>query len=1010
MLAKTPFFRVRLHIGIMLLVILSCGILFKGVLTIVHDQSAQSAQVNAKSHFQERASILTKHLSSVFDSAKLTAAIQISNPLSHTPIDANGLAHPMAQPFIVAVTHTPAVYSVYLSHPNGNFLQVINALNDPQIAKARSAPPNTAYIVRAIDRSNGKSIESWRFLDANRRMLDVRISKEVTFDPRVRPWYRKAMQSEEVTFSDPYVFHSNSELGISAAIQSSDHEGEIIGVDLTLGGLDAFLTHRIHWPGSHAVLLDRQKQVLAQAHIPSKSGLVTLPLPLLSNLDDANQTWAMRFSSLYSPQSGQRARMVGPEGMEEILYVNDLDGLDSPVTLALSAPLASFMGPVETMFDNIRSLTIILLAVLLPVALMAAWLLSRNLGQLSTAFQGFARTESVTGLPGGSFITEANDLIESAGKMLKTLQSRTEQRDASQKRLHKLIELGISIGSERKRNKLLRSILTGGVEMSRSDAGTLYLRQDDDTLTFAIRTKTDELPDIRLPLFDETGAPNSRFVATHVGATGEIVRIDDVYRETRFDMSGAKSVDKDTGYRTVSMLCMPLKTHEGEILGVLQLLNALDEDGQPRPYRDEDIGFVEAVAAQAAVALANHHLVEGLRKLTDAFIQVIAGAIDAKSPYTGGHCNRVPMLAQMLAEAAERSDSGPFADFHFANDDERYEFKIAGWLHDCGKVVTPEHIVDKATKLETIYNRIHEVRMRYEALYRDVEIDYWRDMTEPSADQEALAAKRDAELARLQEEYAFIARCNEGGEFMDPEDIQRLRAIAEQTWTRHFDDRIGLSQDELLRYGDEPPIAPPATEPLLADKPHHVTPRRMADPSKPYGDNPYGFTMAVPDNKQNMGELYNLAVSRGTLTAEDRYIINGHMLQTISMLETLPFPKFLKRVPEYAGSHHETMTGSGYPRGLRKEDMSVPARMMAIADIFEALTASDRPYKKPKSLSEAVRILSFMRNDGHVDPELFDLFLTSGVYRQYGEQFLQPEQCDEVDIAHYLSDDAKTAS
>ena len=153
-----------------------------------------------------------------------------------------------------------------------------------------------------------------------------------------------------------------------------------------------------------------------------------------------------------------------------------------------------------------------------------------------------------------------------------------------------------------------------------------------------------------------------------------------------------------------------------------------------------------------------------------------------------------------------------------------------------------------------------------------------------------------------------------------------------------------------------------------------------------------------------MGEVYNLCIGRGTLTAEERFKINDHMVQTIIMLEQLPFPKHLKRVPEYAGGHHETMIGTGYPRRLTKADMSIPARAMAIADIFEALTAADRPYKKAKTLSESLRIMSFMKKDEHIDPDLFALFLETGVFSEYAEQYLLPEQIDEVDIDQYLVD------
>jgi len=396
------------------------------------------------------------------------------------------------------------------------------------------------------------------------------------------------------------------------------------------------------------------------------------------------------------------------------------------------------------------------------------------------------------------------------------------------------------------------------------------------------------------------------------------------------------------------------------------------------------------------VALDNQMLLDAQKNLFKAFIQVIAGAIDAKSAYTGGHCRRVPELTTMLTKAATNASSGPFADFHLT-DDEWYELEVASGLHDCGKVTTPEYVVDKATKLETLYNRIHEIRTRFEVVKRDVEIAYLQARI-AGGDDQALTAERDRRLAEIDADFAFVAECNVGGEFMAPEKVDRLKGIATVTWQRTLDDSIGLSWEEGHRKPKEKqPL--PVTESLLADKPEHIIAH-----DKPIltPDNPWGFKIKSPQQKFNLGELYNLSIARGTLTAEDRFHINDHIVQTIIMLDALPFPKTLKRVSEWAGGHHEKMDGSGYPKSLTREQMSIPARLIAVADIFEALTARDRPYKTPKKLSECVKIMSFMKKDNHIDPDVFELFLTSGVYKHYAEAFLLPEQIDDVDIGTYL--------
>jgi hypothetical protein len=353
----------------------------------------------------------------------------------------------------------------------------------------------------------------------------------------------------------------------------------------------------------------------------------------------------------------------------------------------------------------------------------------------------------------------------------------------------------------------------------------------------------------------------------------------------------------------------------------------------------------------------------------------------------------------MLALAACESDAAPFAQFSL--DEQDWEtLDIACWLHDCGKVTTPEYVVDKATKLETLYDRIHEIRMRFEVLKRDADVACWKAIAD-GADRKPAIARRDAEWRALDDDFAFVAECNEGGEFMAPERGERLKRIAGRTWLRTLDDRIGISWEEKARKDRSVAAPMPASEPLLADRPEHLIPRAENERMPP--DNPWGFKLDVPEHKYNRGELHNLSIARGTLSAEERYAINDHIVQTIIMLSELPFPKPLRRVPEFAGGHHEKLDGTGYPKRLTASEMSLPARMMAIADIFEALTASDRPYKKPKRLSESIKIMGFMRKERHIDPDLFELFLTSGVYLSYAERFLAPEQIDSVDVSAYVA-------
>ncbi|MBF0322220.1 MAG: CHASE2 domain-containing protein [Magnetococcales bacterium] len=581
------------------------------------------------------------------------------------------------------------------------------------------------------------------------------------------------------------------------------------------------------------------------------------------------------------------------------------------------------------------------------------------------------------------------------------VQERTRELVISQNKLEKLVELGIALAMEHDIDRLLRRILEGGREIAPADRATLFLLTDENTLQFSHRTSTDTLPVSALPLHDPTtGKPNHHYVSVHVALTGKSVRLDDVYGDTGpFDVSGTLKFDAATNYHTQSMLVVPLMTREGDILGALQLINALDPTREKVvSFADDLVGFIESLASKGAVALHNLRLIEAQEKLFESIIKVLATSIDAKSPYTGGHCARVPELARLLAEAACRCDTGPFASFNMEKDAWK-AFHLAGWLHDCGKVTTPEYVVDKATKLETVYNRIHEIRMRFEVLYRDAIIQAQQEHWARLGDSNPLPETLDASLATLREEFAFVAQCNQGGEFMDPESITRLKQIAGRTWQRHFSDRLGLSPPEQLHVQNIPESPLPAVETLLADKPEHIVPR--ADPT-PYAAHPQ-FKVVVPEHLYHYGEIYNLSISRGTLTNEERFKINEHVIQTILMLEHLSLPKTMRSAVEMAGSHHETMVGTGYPCGLHRDEMSVQARMLAIADVFEALTAADRPYKPPKTLNQALRIMSFMRKDQHLDSDLFDLFLTSGVYRTYANLYLPASQQDAVNIRDYLS-------
>ncbi|MDC0932464.1 hypothetical protein OAR97_01325 [Arcobacteraceae bacterium] len=395
------------------------------------------------------------------------------------------------------------------------------------------------------------------------------------------------------------------------------------------------------------------------------------------------------------------------------------------------------------------------------------------------------------------------------------------------------------------------------------------------------------------------------------------------------------------------------------------------------------------------------HQVEKLqvaqKDLLDSFIYLMASAIDEKSTHTGAHCTRVPELSLMIADIAHHCDDGIFKDFIIENEDQKREISIASWLHDCGKVTTPEYVVDKATKLETITNRIHEIRTRFEVIHRDKTIEALNRKLD-GEDASVVDLWLEEEYLRLQKEFQILADANIGSEYMGDDIKKRIQEISVQTWVRNFDDSLGLAVEEKKRVLSENSTTP-QVEKLLDDKLRHIIPREDFD-YKEYEQ--MGFKTEVPDNLYNFGEVYNLTISAGTLSYEERFKIQEHVHMTIKMLQKLPFPEHLKNVPLYAGAHHETLIGTGYPRKLSAEDMPIASRIMAIADIFEALTASDRPYKEAKTLSQSIEIMASMVKRQHIDSDIFKLFLENDLHIIYAEKYLDKKQIDVVDISKYI--------
>jgi len=522
-----------------------------------------------------------------------------------------------------------------------------------------------------------------------------------------------------------------------------------------------------------------------------------------------------------------------------------------------------------------------------------------------------------------------------------------DKEDNVFKKVSLLNEVGIALSAERDFSSLLEQILIGAKQITNADGGTIYLLNADNKLEMVV-VQTDSL-NIHLggntdkpinfnpvSLYLDDGTLNLSMVVTRAVIEDKPINVKDAYNTDGYDFSGTYEFDKSTGYHSQSFLAVPMKNHENDVIGVLQLINAKSPGTEDViSFSEEDQHLVESLASQAAVAITNKQLIDSWNELFSSLVQLIATAIDEKSPYTSGHCKRLPIITMLIADAAHNTKEGELKDFIMTNDD-RYELEVAAWLHDCGKLTTPEYVMDKSTKLERIVDRIELIDLRLEIIKRDAEVEKLLSIDE-GINSDEVKKTYDEKIKTINEAAKFIRRHNKGGEFMHEEDISKIKNCAKLKWK----DKDGVLQ------------------PLL-----------------------------------NQDEIDNLCIVKGTLTQDERDIINNHIVATIKMLDTLPFPKHLQNVPEYAGGHHERVDGKGFPQGLMKDQMSVQARIMAIADIFEALTARDRPYKDPMKLSQAVSILKKMSETGHIDPDLFDVFMTQSVHIHYAKEHLLPEQYD----------------
>ncbi|MGR3752465.1 HD domain-containing phosphohydrolase [Edwardsiella anguillarum] len=962
-----PFYLHIAYLFVGLLLVFSCLILW-----YQYHASTRLLLRTTYNHYRSVVSETANEMEQAYHSGSLLVELLANqrNEMATQPL-ADRLQH---LPFYVtALRNSPKLAALYTGYDNGTFFLVRRYIPSAEMIRQFDPPAGTAWMVQSQTLSgDGNIAGNYLFYNDNLTLLEQRGVAAYRFDPRTRNWYQMATDPGTLHGTPPYRFASGGLLGITLSARMLKAPG-VAGSDIQINGLDAMLQAARITPNSHLVLLNAQGQILASdLGLPGllTNGQGIAHLPTLADTDNP-QLLPLAQLSRMPPLQPVSLDLANGERWEGMLFTFKVLGGET-LRLLMASPTAELMASARQDVGRMLRISLLILGLGLIGAIWLAHRASKPLNQLVDEVKKIEEFRFDEPVNVQSNIVEIYRLAKAFGKMKESIDH--------------FMAISQALVGERHQPVLLARILGEMTSQTHAMGGLILLSQQGG------------LHPVQSRWLDTTTTIDKRHTWVSTAGMSLLQRMQQqqLIRRTIDPPTLAAAFPAfPPVIRPLTLLLLPLRNADQELLGQLILFI----DHQHFPVSSRMLAFAQALAGTAAVALNTQRLLDEQKRLLEDFIRIIAGAIDAKSPHTGEHCQRVPVLAKLLAQAACDQKQGPFADFSLS-DDEWEALRIAAWLHDCGKVTTPDFVMEKATKLETLYDRIHEVRMRFELLKRDADVAYWQGMAEGD-DPTMLAHVRDTLKSQLDEEFAFVAICNRGSESLSPDAIERLRTIALRTWTRTLSDRIGLSADEMQRRQATPESPLPVNELLLADRAEHLLPRHGNEPLEAYRQQ--GFTMDIPQYQYHRGELHNLTVAHGTLTHEERFKINEHIIQTILMLNQLSFPRHLQQVPDIAGSHHEHIDGSGYPRGLIRSQMSIQACIMAVADIFEALTASDRPYKPAKTLSQTLAIMGEMCRRAHIDVDVFCLFLQSGVYLNYAKRYLRPEQMDRVDITMLIN-------
>ncbi|MBP1000361.1 HD domain-containing phosphohydrolase [Serratia fonticola] len=948
--------RYPLHIQIAALFTLLIVSIGSVIVLFSHSQLSKLTEASTNRQYQKTGEAIAAELDSVTRSMKMSAKMLARMPIT----EATTLEQRMAfiGPLIEILKQNDYANAVYSAYHNGDFF-ILRRLT-PANRALFNAPEDAEWLAQSYRFLETSPQAQNIFLDGKQQVMAVKTVPYNNYDPRERTWYQLAVKTQQLITSPLYTFKGTGETGFTYSIQAPDGHA-VIGLDVSLASLSLFLQQSLP-PDSQAAIINSANEAIASLpaqNTKSQDGLNSIAhIPVLQALLD-----------LHHGASG----LFTAQGQSWFGAVVELKGQSQGYQLVIATPSAYLTADANAIRNRSTLIAFALLLLGLPLVWYFSLRISRPLIRLRQDADAISNLHFDERAEERSVIEEVDDLHKAMSKMKLTLKQ--------------FISMGSLLSTKDNFPQQMQGLLNETSKIANMSGGIIFLSDKTPGCfsPIACNWAGKEVASSEVASLQFDPQQSSAFWQILEGKTVAGVFTSENIPSQLHTIFGS--------HLPLHYVAVPMQTHDRELMGFLLLLNPAEagpEHGQAK------VQLINALVGSLSVAIETQYLLQEQKHLMGAFIQLIAGAIDAKSAYTGGHCQRVPVITKMLAKAAVEAKQGPFADFTLSAN-EWEELHTACWLHDCGKITTPEAIVDKATKLEMIYDRIHEVRMRFEVLKRDKEVSFLRKHATIAATEQEEQWLRD-ELQQLDEDFYFIAQCNIGGEFLSDSALARIQQIAQYQWTRTLDDTAGVAREELARKNRRPAAPLPTQEPLLADKEEHIIYRD----EKSHLPESYHFKLKEPTLLYNHGEIYNLGIRRGTLSEEERYKINEHIMQTIIMLEKLPFPRTMANVAVIAGGHHERMDGKGYPYQLTHQQMSIPVRMMAIADVFEALTAADRPYKPGKLLSEALNILVNMANENHLDRELMILFLESGIWHDYALSYLQADKIDTVDIPALL--------